>query len=214
MASKYDTNPLDPEFPEKARAAAAEQATQTLPYGDARTQAFSYVAPTSEQTRRFAEPDVQAYSAPYASPYNGQFVPANYQATTMADMNRSSTRKVAKIGLPENVATALPYIPWYFGLVAGLLILLFVPKIENKVRFHAAQGLAAHVAILIVSTLLGMLSQLTDVASVGNGIFNLATMIMLIVFAIKAWKGKPVHIEAIDDLTNWFEEKIHPKLVQ
>ncbi len=51
-------------------------------------------------------------------------------------------------------------------------------------------------------------------ASFGNGIFNLVTMIMLIIFAVKAWKGKPVHIEAIDDLTNWFEEKISPKQIQ
>ena len=33
---------------------------------------------------------------------------------------------------------------------------------------------------------------------------------MLIIFAIKAWKGKPVHIESLDDLTNWLEEKIGP----
>jgi hypothetical protein len=36
------------------------------------------------------------------------------------------------------------------------------------------------------------------------------TTIMLIAFAIKAWKGKPVHIETVDDLTNWLEEKIGP----
>lgn len=211
MATKYDTNPLDPEFPEKARAAAAEQQTQSLPYAGAPTQAFPYVAPTEEQrTRRFAEPDVQAYSA-YSPTYNGQYVPAAYQQAGFAEMNRSSSRKVAKIGLPENIATALPYIPWYFGLVAGLLMLLFVPRSETKVRFHAAQGLAAHAAILIVSTLLSVLSQLTNMASFGNVIFNIVTTIMLIVFAVKAWKGKPVHIEAIDELSNWFEEKIHPK---
>ena len=41
-------------------------------------------------------------------------------------------------------------------------------------------------------------------------IFGLVTTIMMFVWAIKAWKGKPVHIEIIDDLTNWFEEKIGP----
>ena len=27
-----------------------------------------------------------------------------------------------------------------------------------------------------------------------------------------AWRGKPVHIETVDSLTNWLEEKIDPKL--
>ncbi|MEP6945426.1 MAG: hypothetical protein ABJA02_05870 [Acidobacteriota bacterium] len=213
MASKYDTNPLDPDFPEKARAAgaAADQRTQTLGYGDAGTQPFPYAAPTEEQTRRFASADVHAYSAPFASPYNGQYVPANYQTASLADMGRSSKRRVAKLGLSENIATALPYIPWYFGLVAGLLILLLLPRSETKVRFHAAQGLAAHAAILIVSAILGVVGNITPMAAFGNGIFNLAAFIMLLIFAVKAWRGKPVHIEAIDDLTNWFEEKIHPK---
>ena len=33
---------------------------------------------------------------------------------------------------------------------------------------------------------------------------------MLIIFAVKAWRGRPVHIETLDDLTNWLEEKIGP----
>ncbi len=215
MANKYSTNPLDPEFPEKARAAAAaDQGTQTLPYGDARTQPFPYAAPMEEQTRRFPGSDVHAYSAPFSSPYNGQYVPANYQPPSMADMGNASKRKVAKLGLSENIATALPYIPWYFGLVAGLLMLFFLPRSETKVRFHAAQGLAAHAAILIVSTILGVLGNVTQVASFGNGLFNFAAFIMLVIWTIKAWRGKPVHIEGIDDLTNWFEEKIHPKSFQ
>ena len=41
-------------------------------------------------------------------------------------------------------------------------------------------------------------------------IFTIVTTIMLIVWAIKAWKGKPIHIETLDDLTNWLEEKIGP----
>ncbi len=34
---------------------------------------------------------------------------------------------------------------------------------------------------------------------------------MLIIFAVKAWTGKPVHIEAVDDLTEWLENKIKPR---
>jgi uncharacterized membrane protein len=87
-----------------------------------------------------------------------------------------------------------------------------VPRSEAKVRFHAAQGLAAHIGILIVTTILGIIGTITDLANIGNFIFTLVTSIMLVIFAIKAWKGKPVHIESVDDLTNWLEEKISPKL--
>jgi uncharacterized membrane protein len=205
MPTKYDTNPLDPEFPEKAKA--VESATTALPFTGAETRQFADGVATEEQTRRFASPGMPGYTPPY----NGQYVPANYRAAPFVRTDETGSRKVSKVGLPENVMTALPYVPWYLGLVAGLLILFFVPRSEAKVRFHAAQGLAAHLAILLVSSILGVLSQVTDFADFGNGLFNVVTMIMLIVFAYKAWKGRPVHIESIDDLTNWLEEKIAPK---
>ena len=125
-------------------------------------------------------------------------------------MNRASERKIAKTGMPEKWLIGLPYLPFTIGLVAGLILLLIIPKQETKVRFHAAQGLAAHVGILIVTSILSIVSNVTDLAEVGSLIFAIVTTIMLIVFAIKAWKGKPVHIESVDDLTNWLEEKIGP----
>jgi uncharacterized membrane protein len=205
MPSKYDTNPLDPEFPEKARAAAANgDATRVLEQGGARTQHFPPPAATEEQTRRFAAAD----TGPYAPPYTGQYVPAAYP--TGGYPASDPKRKIPKIGLPEHIATAVPYFPFQIGLVAGILELLFVPKNETKVRFHAAQGLAAHFAILVITTILGALSDVARGAAIGNGIFTAATTVMLIIFAVKAWKGRPVHIAPIEDLTNWLEEKIGP----
>ncbi len=207
MPTKYDTNPLDPDFPEQLKAEAeAEAATRVLPFAAAETRGFAGTMPTEEQTRRFSPDAVPGYTPPY----NGQFVPAPYQGSGLADVDRSSERKVDKIGLPENVLTAVPYIPWYLGLVAGLILLLLLPKSETKVRFHAAQGLAAHIGILIVTTILGIIGGVTDVAEIGQFFFQLVTSIMLVVFALKAWKGKPVHIESVDSLTNWLEEKIGP----
>lgn len=203
MPKKYDTNPLDPEFPSKIR----ETQTETLPREGAETGRFPPPSVTEEQTRRFKEANFEAYQ----SPFSGQNVPANFKTANLADMNQASSRNVPQVGMPEKWLIALPYIPWYIGLVASLIILFVVPKSETKVRFHAAQGLAAHLAILIVSAVLGGLGKVTDVADVGNGIFQVVTMIMLIVFAIKAWKGKPVHIESVDDLTEWLENKIKPK---
>lgn len=202
--SKFDTNPLDPEFPEKVR----EAQTNALPKNDFQTAEFPRGSVTEEETRKFNEQDFNSYQ----SPFNGRNVPVNYQTAPLyQNMNQSSTRKVDKIGLPENVLTALPYIPWFVGLIAGLIILFIVPKSEAKVRFHAAQGLAAHIGILIVGAILSGLGNVTDFANIGNGIFQIVTMVMLIIFAIKAWQGKPVHIESVDDLTEWLEDKIQPK---
>ena len=208
MPTKYDTNPLDPDFPEKVKAEAeAKVATQTLPYSGAATRQFPPAALTEEQTRKFASAEMPSYFAPYS----GQYVPSNYQPGAFAAEDNSRKRKVDKVGLPENILVALPYLPFSIGLVAGIIELLVVPKHETKVRFHAAQGLAAHVGILIVTTILGLIGNFANVARVGGGIFTAVTTVMLIIFTIKAWKGKPIHIEAIDDLTNWLDEKIKLK---
>ena len=127
-----------------------------------------------------------------------------------AGMNRADEHKVAKIGLPEKWLIGLPYVPFHVGLVAGLIMLLVIPKEENKVRFHAAQGLAAHVGILFIAAILGGIGEITTIADIGNFAFYIVTTVMLVIFAIKAWQGKPVHIASIDDLTNWLEEKIGP----
>lgn len=199
---KFDTNPLDPEFPEKLK----EAQTHALPKNNYKTSEFPLPTATEEQTRRFNEAEFSAYQAPY----DGSQIPAHFQTAKINAQTDDISRKVDKVGLPENVLTALPYIPFYIGLISGLLILLFVPKSETKVRFHAAQGLAAHIGIFIVSAILGLLGNATGMARIGGWIFGLVTMIMLIIFAVKAWKGKPVHIESVDDLTEWLEEKIKP----
>lgn len=216
MPKKFDTNPLDPDFPEKARSMAAGADTSpNSPYGPPptgrqtpfKTAEFPNSPPsvTEEETRRFAGDDFQ--------PYWQQAEPqpmAAYQPYPLADTSETSSRRVKKIGLPENLLLGLPYLPFHIGLVAGVIMLLLLPKDEARVRFHAAQGMAAHLGILIVTTVLGFLSNLTGLASVGNGIFQIVAFIMLIIFAIKAWRGKPVHIESVDDLTNWLEDKIGP----
>ena len=201
---KFDTNPLDPEFPEKIR----ETETVVLPKNEFKTAEFPPASVTEQETRKFDNADFNAYQ----TPFNGQNVPANFHTTKLyADKNQASKRNVGKIGLPENVLTALPYIPFYVGLIAGLIILFLVPKSETKVRFHAAQGLAAHIGILIISAILSGIGNISDLAEAGNGIFQIVTMVMLIIFAIKSYQGKPIHIESVDDLTEWLEDKIKPK---
>lgn len=202
---KFDTNPLDPEFPERAK---REAETVALPKNEFQTAEFPPASVTEEETRRFNEANFGSYQ----TPYTGQNVPVNYQTTRLyAETAQSPTRKIEKIGLPENILTALPYIPFFLGFISGLLILFLVPKSESKVRFHAAQGLAAHVAIFIISAILRAIDRVTDFADFGLAIFQIVTTIMLIIFAVKAYQGKPIHIESVEDLTDWLEDKIKPK---
>lgn len=200
---KFDTNPLDPTFPDRIR----EAETSALPNNDYETREFAPSSITEEQTRRFGNQEFNNYS----SPFDGQNIPANFRTANLGEMNKTNSRKVSKIGLPENVLTALPYIPFYIGLIAGLIILLLVPKSETKARFHAAQGLAAHIGIFIITAILGIAQTFMPFAHSASNIFQIFTTIMLIIFAFKAFKGKPIHIEAVDALTEWLEEKIKPQ---
>jgi uncharacterized membrane protein len=210
MPSKYDTNPLDPEFPEKAKAATASEETKTLPYRGGETRQFptDTARADEQQTRKFAEAEVHAYSSTYTPPFDGQYVPVHYPQSghPLADQRK---RRVESIGLPENLVIAACYFPFYLGLVAGLILLLLTPKNEPKVRFHAAQGLAAHVGILVVSSILGIVSGIAG-GNLGTNLFWIASLITLVIFTIKAFRGSPIYIKPLEDMTNWLEEKLGP----
>jgi uncharacterized membrane protein len=217
MATKYDTNPLDPEFPEKVKAASAEGGpTKVFRDGHAGTSQVDLAVANEAQPTLILEPRPQAQYQQYQQlPQFRQPAPAPLMGVQadLANLSTVISRKVERVGLPENVLIAAPYIPWYIGLVAGLILLFITPKTETKVRFHAAQGLAAHLGVIVVSTILGIVGRITDLADAANVIFTLVTSIMLAVFAIKAYRGKPVHIESVDGTTNWLEDKISPSSV-
>jgi len=127
------------------------------------------------------------------------------------DSSKKKNLSIGSISLPENILTALPYIPFsIIGIVAAIIELIFIPRSEPKVRYHAAQGLAAQLGIWVVVAVLGFLSIGVDIAGTLSWIFSIVTTIMLLVFAYKAWKGEPIHIETVQDLTDWLEEKIAP----
>lgn len=208
---KFDTNPLDPDFPKKVAFEPQPQETQTLSNNGPATRRFEEPIETEDQTRKFDQANFdQANFNQYQAPFNGQNVPSGYQPPHAFYAQNNRSRKVSKIGLPENILTAVPYIPFHIGLIVGIIELFIVPKSEAKVRFHAAQGVAASVAILVISAILGGLAHITSLAGAGESIFNIVTIVMLIIFAIKAFQGKPIHIEAVDELTNWLEDKIKP----
>ncbi len=102
-------------------------------------------------TRRYDNPPLEA-------PYPSVFVPPTYSPPAQyqprqniyqaPDKRCSNVRPVLGIGIPEKWAVMMPYAPFYIGLVVSLLELFLVPRKEVKVRFHAAQALALHIAIL------------------------------------------------------------------
>lgn len=202
---KFDTNPLDPTFPERVQ---KEAETVVLPKNQFKTGEFAPPpSVTEEETRRFENQEFNRFQ----SAFSGETVPAEYKTRNFADAPKTIPLNSSKTKLPEKWLTGLPYIPFYIGLIAGLIILFIVPKSEAKVRFHAAQGLAAHIGILLVTTILNVIDPLTGLANLASAIFTIVTTVMLLIFAVKAWQGKPIHIESVDDLTNWLEEKIKPR---
>jgi uncharacterized membrane protein len=104
----------------------------------------------------------------------------------------------------------LAYTPAYIGLVVSLLELFLVPRKEGKVRFHASQALALHIAILVVHTIFGVISTITD-SSLGGTFFKLAAFVFLIISMIRVWKGEPHRIAPLAEPAQWFNEHIEPR---
>jgi len=169
--SKYDTNPLDPDFVKKADEERSDQKTPDTQevsgstrqirssgneptnrnvYSEAPTQRYDTVSPNAPYPSIFVPP-------PYSPPATYQPPPSPYQAPPQ----RPTSRHIDGIGLPEKWASMLPYTPAYIGVVVSLLELFLVPRREPRVRFHAAQGLALHLAIVIIQTLFSVVSAVT-----------------------------------------------------
>lgn len=218
--SKYDTNPLDPDFvknadktdgtvdgPETQGVGGATRQVGPSPaedprrnlYSEAPTRRYDNVSPGSEYPSVFVPP---TYSPP--APY--QPPPAPYRPLEQKLTHRS----VTGIGIPEKWALMLPYAPFYVGVVVALLELFLVPRKESRVRFHAAQGLALHIAILVVQTLFGVIGVIAN-SSIGGGLFGLAAFVFLIISMVRVWKGKPHEIAPLADASQWLNERIKPR---
>lgn len=219
--SKYDTNPLDPDYVSKTedvwtederRAATQEVKGATREMGSSANEAAKRDVYSEAPTRRYD-------NVPLDSPYQSVFVPPTYSqpapyqpppAPFRAAQQRPTSRSVAGLGLPEKWAETLPYAPFYIGVVVALLELFLVPKNEVRVRFHASQGLALHVAILVVQTLFGVVAAITG-TGVGGTLFGIASTIFLVVSMMRVWKGKPHHIAPVAEPAQWFNEHINPR---
>ena len=217
--SKYDTNPLDPDvernadevWGESGGSAPTQQvggATREVPNEEARRNVYS-----EAPTRRYDNPPLEA-------PYPSVFVPPTYPPPAQYQARQNiyqspvsaapTSRSVSGIGLSEKAAVMLPYLPFYIGVVPALLELFLVPRNEVRVRFHASQALALHIAILVVQTLFSVINTFTG-SSFGATLFGLAALIFLIISMVRAGRGEAHRIAPLAEPAQWFNEHIEPR---
>ena len=234
---KYETNPLDEEVvahadksmgstrqgpptaevtggPTRDIGRTANEAARLHPEREAPTRRIDdgaypsvFIPAPPKQSAAYQPPRVASqniYLPPPVPP------PNVYQPPPLPVSQRPTSRHVAGLGIPEKWANLLPYIPGHIGAVAAVIELLLVPRTETRARFHAAQGLALQIAILILTGVFGFVHLLSGNA-LGSGLFRGASTIFLIVSMVRAWKGKPHHIAPLDEATKFFDEKIKPR---
>jgi uncharacterized membrane protein len=235
--SKYDTNPLDPDYAQRtedvwgATRGSGHNASPTEEMSGA-TREVARTANEQARADEHAEAPTRRYDQPLSASYPSVFAqppshpPAVYGATAQTSAavvmpaGPPSSRTIPGINLPENVTTILPYIPFYIGAILGAVELYLVPRTEVRTRFHAAQGLALHLGVLVIGFLLRFASGLVSntlggVASVMLGVasalFSLAALIFFIVAIIRVWKGEDFRIGPLEDATKWLNGKIEPR---
>lgn len=217
--SKYDTNPLDPDVERKAEESwgggnptqqvgrATRQVGQKAD-DEARQNAYS-----EAPTRRYENPPLETsypsvFVPPtYAPPNQYQQQPPNAYYTPVK--NPPSSRPVIGLGIPEKWALLLAYAPW-IGIVASLVELFLASRRELRVRFHASQALALHIAILVISSVLSVVGTLSG-SGFGSNLFRAATTIFLIISMIRVWRGEPHRIAPLAEPAQWFNEHIEPR---
>ena len=213
--SKYDTNPLDPDFVKNVREGSSDDGSETQEVKGATREIGSSANENARQNIYSEAPTRRYDNVSPDAPYPSIFVPPTYSppapyqpaATPYRPVEQKPThRTVAGIGLPEKWAEMLPYAP-FVGIVVALLELFLVPRKEPRVRFHAAQALALHIAILVVRTMFGVVGVITG-SSFGGTLFGIAATIFLIVSMVRVWKGEPHYIAPIAEPSRWLNEHI------
>jgi uncharacterized membrane protein len=202
--SKYDTNPLDPDFARRADDTwGAKQKAKTET-----TERWDDEAPTKryDTSIPFSYPSI---NVPPSYPPKPVGVAASASASASAP---SSTRAVPGLGLPENVTYALPYAPFFIGAVVSAVELVLTPRSETRARFHASQALVLHLAAIIISILFNIVGDITG-SNIGGKIFWAASTCFFIVAMIRVWKGEALHVAAADPLAQRLDDRIDPQKI-
>lgn len=207
--SKYDTNPLDPDYAKETDDAWGATRSHLPPRP---TEDQSLNDATEAPTRRYDIPPPAASASypsvfvpPVASPPQTQ----NRMPPPVAPQPPTS-RTVPGINFPENVALVVPYLPYYIGGVIAAVELFLVPRSEVRVRFHAAQGLALHLFVIAMQTILNIVGGLTG-SKIGSTFFWIASLVFFIISMIRVWKGEPHYIAPLDEPVKWLDQNIEPR---
>ena len=169
--SKYDTNPLDPDFVKNTEEVWSEAD------GGPETQevrgATREIGPSENENARsniYSEAPTRRYdNLPLDSPYPSIFVPPTYSqpapyqpapAPYQSLDQKATTRSVSGIGLPEKWAVMLPYAPFYIGVVPALLELFLVPRKATRCVFMLRRASHLRIAILVMQTLFGVVGAI------------------------------------------------------
>ncbi len=218
---KYDTNPLDPDYVKNTEEVwnSSDDAAGTQEVKGATREVGS--SPNEDARRNvYSEAPTRSFdNVSTETPYPSIFVPPTYSqpapyqpppALSRSRDDRPTGRSISGIGLPEKWAMILPYAPFYVGVIVSLLELFLVPRKEPRVRFHASQGLALHIAIIVIQTLFTVVGAITD-SSIGGSLFGTAATVFLIISMVRVWKGRPHYIAPIAELAQWFNHRIEPR---
>jgi uncharacterized membrane protein len=227
---KYDTNPLDPDVERQAEESWGESAGggETQQVGGATRQvgdAPPSWTPTLDESARqnvYSEAPTRRYdNPPLEAPYPSVFIPPSYSPPAQYQQQPPHSvyqppmsgghpaRPIPGIGIPERWALLLAYTP-YIGIVVSLLELFLVPRKELKVRFHASQALALHIAFIVIASIFSVIGTVSG-SDFGKVLFNLASTIFLVISMARVWKGQPHHIAPLDEPAKWFNQHIEPR---
>lgn len=237
--TKYDTNPLEEDFVNRATDSfAAKQSAQTNEVHSGATHAIS--ASADDSVRAYSESEaptrhigdsVTSYPSifvppaprptityePPRSPLPGIYQappvppPGVYQPPPLLSIaQKPGTHKIAGLGIPERWAVMLPYLPFWIGIVAAVIELLLVPRTESRTRFHAAQGLILQIAVTAITMVLSLAGDISGRVT-GGGLFKVASFVFFIIAMCRVWQGKSLVIPPLDEPRKWLDEKIRPR---
>jgi uncharacterized membrane protein len=220
---KYDTNPLDPDVERKSEEVWGDGSggTPTSKWVQEPTGAVKKPEDSSRNNVYSEAPTRRYDNPPLEAPYPSVFVPPTYvpppaQYQQHANVyqapvtTKPTSRSIPGIGLPEKWAVALPYAPFYVGLVVSLLELFLVPRKEVKVRFHASQALALNVAILLIQSIFWGIQAVTG-SSFGGSLVGFAATVFQIVSMVRVCRGEPHRIAPLAEPAQWLNEHIEPR---
>jgi uncharacterized membrane protein len=226
--SKYDTNPLDEDVVKRAdddwgathsRPQTEEVKGATHDIGRTANEAARQHVESEVPTRKLQDQMEGSYPSvfippTFQTPPTYQPPPVPYQPDAYAPRpffpQKPGERPVPGLGMPEKWTTILPYLPFHIGAVAAVIELFIIPRSEGRARFHAAQGLALHLAILVIGFLFSMVTLFTG-SSIGSRLFSIAAFVFLVISMIRVWRGDAHHIAPLTEPAKWLDEHIKPR---